>query len=89
MDAAIAVRLDLPRAPGKASISQVSADSRTDAELIGLVDMLIREVMSAVQTRCRVQYEARLQGLEHQPLGLGSAEPIPPTTPRLEQLPRC
>ena len=37
MDAAIAVRLDLPRAPGKASISQVSADSRTDAELIGLV----------------------------------------------------
>ena len=37
MDAAIAVRLDLPRAPGKASIPQVSADSRTDAELIGLV----------------------------------------------------
>jgi RNA polymerase sigma-70 factor, ECF subfamily len=37
MDAAIAVGLDLPRAPGKASIPQVSADSRTDAELIGLV----------------------------------------------------
>ena len=37
MDAAIAVRLDLPRAPREASISVVSADSRTDAELIGLV----------------------------------------------------
>ena len=37
MHAAIAVRLDLPRAPGEASIPQVSADSRTDAELIGLV----------------------------------------------------
>jgi RNA polymerase sigma-70 factor (ECF subfamily) len=37
MDAAIAVRLDLPRALGEASIPQVSADSRTDAELIGLV----------------------------------------------------
>ena len=37
MDAAIAVRLDLPRAPREASISEVSADSRTDAELIGLV----------------------------------------------------
>jgi RNA polymerase sigma-70 factor, ECF subfamily len=37
MDAAIAVRLDLPRAPGEASIPQVSADLRTDAELIGLV----------------------------------------------------
>jgi RNA polymerase sigma-70 factor, ECF subfamily len=37
MDAAIAVRLDLPRAPREASISVVTADSRTDAELIGLV----------------------------------------------------
>ena len=37
MDAAIPVRLDLPRAPRVASISEVSADSRTDAELIGLV----------------------------------------------------
>ena len=37
MDAAISVRLDLPRAPRVASISEVSADSRTDAELIGLV----------------------------------------------------
>ena len=37
MDAAIALRLDLPRAPTGASIPVVSADSRTDAELIGLV----------------------------------------------------
>jgi RNA polymerase sigma-70 factor, ECF subfamily len=37
MDAAIAVRLDLPRAPREASILVVSPDSRTDAELIGLV----------------------------------------------------
>jgi RNA polymerase sigma-70 factor (ECF subfamily) len=37
MDAAIALRLDLPRAPRGASIPRVSADSRTDAELIGLV----------------------------------------------------
>lgn len=37
MDAAIPVRLDLPRAPRGASIPEVSADSRTDAELIGLV----------------------------------------------------
>jgi RNA polymerase sigma-70 factor (ECF subfamily) len=37
MDAALAVRIDLPRAPAKASIHIVSADSRTDAELIGLV----------------------------------------------------
>ena len=35
MDAAIALRLDLPRAPSRASIPGVSADSRTDAELIG------------------------------------------------------
>lgn len=37
MDAAIALRLDLPRAPTEASIPVMSADSRTDAELIGLV----------------------------------------------------
>ena len=37
MHAAIAVRLDLTLALGEASIPQVSADSRTDAELIGLV----------------------------------------------------
>ena len=37
MDAAIPVRLDLPRAPRVASIREVGADSRTDAELIGLV----------------------------------------------------
>ena len=37
MEAAIPVRLDLSRAPRVASISEVSADSRTDAELIGLV----------------------------------------------------
>jgi RNA polymerase sigma-70 factor (ECF subfamily) len=37
MDAAIPVRLDLPRAPRGDSIPKVSVDSRTDAELIGLV----------------------------------------------------
>ncbi len=37
MDAAIPVRLDLPRAPRGASIPEVRADSRSDAELIGLV----------------------------------------------------
>ncbi|HTK23151.1 MAG TPA: sigma-70 family RNA polymerase sigma factor [Gaiella sp.] len=37
MDAAISVRLDLPRAPRATSIPEVRADSRTDAELIGLV----------------------------------------------------
>jgi len=37
MDTAIAVRLDLPSSPPGASIPVVSADPRTDAELIGLV----------------------------------------------------
>jgi RNA polymerase sigma-70 factor (ECF subfamily) len=37
MDAALTARIDLPRARRVASISVVSADSRTDAELIGLV----------------------------------------------------
>lgn len=37
MDAAIALRFDLPRAPTGTSIPAMSADSRTDAELIGLV----------------------------------------------------
>jgi RNA polymerase sigma-70 factor (ECF subfamily) len=37
MDAAAAVRIDLPRFERPASILVVSADSRTDAELIGMV----------------------------------------------------
>jgi RNA polymerase sigma-70 factor (ECF subfamily) len=37
MDAAIALRLDLPHAPTGTSIPVMMADSRTDAELIGLV----------------------------------------------------
>lgn len=37
MDAALVARIDLPRAPRRDSIPEVSGDSRTDAELIGLV----------------------------------------------------
>jgi RNA polymerase sigma-70 factor (ECF subfamily) len=37
MDVAIAARIDLPRRREEASIPVVSADSRTDAELLGLV----------------------------------------------------